>query len=284
MLRIFGIKAAKVPLFFVVLGYCLRPSIARRGSYYLKHRFRKDRGRLRFIARIFRLYWAFGCILLERAASGILHKFSITPEHDCLVRLQALIADGKGVIMVSAHVGAWQIALAGLHFGVKVNIMQPRDGRDMDLHVFEHQAGVPAGTFHIINPYSGFGGFVDMLAALRRGEVVCLMADRLMPQEKITISCDFLGAPAVFPGSPYVLASITGAPVAVVFSRRNGECAVECKCSAVFNVPPRIGKSEAALQPFVKLFAAALEDYVVAEPYQFFNFHNIWQTEGQYDV
>lgn len=298
LIGIFGLKPAKFFLFFVVLGYTLRPSIARRAGHYLKRRFNGSQSSGGPGWRhIFKLYWNFGVVLLERAAAGILGGYSVTPEQNCLEQLNLLLAEGKGLIILSAHVGSWQTALAGLQFGVRVNIVQPRDGLDRDLHVFEHNNGpnrmparppnwsnARAASYRFIDPRGSFGGFLDIRAALQKGEIVCLMGDRLMPGEKTTLEGVFLGQKALFPGSAYLLASATGAPAAVIFSRRSGECAAECGLAAVFRVPARVGKRPESLEPYAKTFIAALEDYCQREPYQFFNFHNIWRTEEDNDA
>lgn len=282
LLRVFGIKPARVLLFFVVLVYCLRPSIAGRSRHYLQRRFGPAGWRGRF-ARLFRLYWSFGVILLERAAGGILGRCYITTATSCHNQVRALLAEGRGLILLSGHVGAWQLSLAGLRFGVRANIVQPR-GQDVDRHVFEHSPESPdapdaadeSGAFNIIDPNGAFGGFVDMHAALKRGEIVCLMGDRLMPEEKLTVKADFLGGTAVFPGSAYVLAAMTGAPVAIVFTRRLKQSVVRCDCYGAMRVPRGTGKNEEALKPYAEQYVAALENFVKETPYQFFNFHNIW--------
>ncbi|MDL2306836.1 hypothetical protein LJC48_02230 [Desulfovibrio sp. OttesenSCG-928-C06] len=331
-LRVFGVKAAKIPLFFVVCGYVLVPSVAGRATHYLERRFPELleqpclRARLTRLRHTFRLYWSFACVLLERAAAGILGRCSVAPDPDCLAKITELLGKGKGLIILSAHVGAWQTALAGLRFGPRVNILQPRDGQDIDLHVFEHagadataesgrtveavgsiSSGGIAGTgitgdaastastasvekdcpeqaYRIIDPLGGFGGLVEASAALRNGEILCIMGDRLMPAESLRLQTEFLGHPAVFPGSAYLLAAMTEAPVAVVFSRRTGECRAECSCYASFDVPRKAGKKADSAAPYAGIFASALERYCKLEPYQFFNFHSIWKIEGDNDA
>jgi predicted LPLAT superfamily acyltransferase len=276
LLRLFGLNVTKLPLFFVVLTYALRPSIAARAKHYLRRRFsgKKAAG----FCNTFRLYWMFGTIVLERAAAGILKKYSITSEAGAHETLNSLLAKGKGLIILSAHVGAWQTAVAGLHFGTRINILQPRGHGDIDLHVFEH-GGEQRDRYRLIDPEKAFGGFVEARAALQAGEIVCIMGDRLMPDEKLAIGSPFLGEEALFPGSLFLLAAVTGAPVAVVFTRRSGSCAASCECLATILVPPSTGKRQNDLEPFVATFAAALESFCQREPYQFFNFHNLWKTE-----
>lgn len=277
LIRFLGLKPTKILLFFVVLVFCLRPSIARRSKWYFERRFGKTRPATAF-ARVFRLYWTFGCILLERAATGVLGARNSFASTACLATLQGLLAQGRGVILLSAHVGPWQIALADLCGYATVNIVQPSGAGDVDRHFFEHQRGGVKAAIRVIDPLQGFGGYVDAAAALKRGEIVCLMGDRIPPDEKRIARVSFLEKEAFFPVSPYVLAAMTGAPLAMVFARRLKEGAVECFCPGVMRIEPGLARNEKALRPYTAGFVQALEAYVADTPYQFFNFHNIWAS------
>ncbi|MDR1243114.1 MAG: lysophospholipid acyltransferase family protein [Deltaproteobacteria bacterium] len=272
LLRFLGLKPARFVLFWVVLVYCLRPKIAGRAKAYLRQRFGCSSG-AGFFFHVFKLYWMFGSILLERAAAGILGKYSVSSGTDILWKL---LEEGRGVILLGAHVGAWQIALAGLKNCGGINIVQPRNGNDVDLHVFEH-GSARVGPVRIIDPEDGAGCFVEIHAALKRGEIVCLMGDRRAPGEKLAVEVDFLGRKALFPGSAFVLASLTQAPLAVVFTRRVGESAVECAWPLLVRMPAGI-KSKEAVSGYVSGFARQLELYVMENPYQFFNFYDLWAS------
>jgi predicted LPLAT superfamily acyltransferase len=275
LLRFLGLKPAKLALVFVVMAYAMNPKIAGKAKAYLERRFGRV-SRPGYFLHVFRLYWMFGLILLERAAAGILGKYSVSSETDTI---RQLLQEGSGLIVLGAHVGAWQTAVAGLKNFGNLNIVQPRDGGDVDLHFFEH-GSVPADTVRMINPEDGAGSFVEIRAALKRGEIVCLMGDRLAPKEKLVFVVDCLGGRAAFPGSAFVLSSVTQAPLAVVLTRRTGECAVECACPMLARVPPGIKKDKEAIRGYVSEFARHLERYALEEPYQFFNFYDLWASGG----
>jgi predicted LPLAT superfamily acyltransferase len=272
LLRFLGLKPARLALFWVVLAYCFRPKIAGRAKAYLQQRFGCSSGG-GFFFHVFKLYWTFGSILLERAAAGILGKYSVSSGTDIP---RKLLEEGHGVILLGAHVGAWQTALAGLKNCGAINIVQLRDGKDVDLHVFEH-GSARFDPVRVIDTRDGVGCFVEIRAALKRGEIVCIMGDRRAPGEKLAVEVDFLGRKALFPGSAFVLASLTRAPLAVVFTRRVGESAVECAWPLLMRIPADI-KNKEAVSGYVSDFARQLELYVMENPYQFFNFYDLWAS------
>ena len=57
---------------------------------------------------------------------------------------------------------------------------------------------------------------LELMAALRRGEVVALQGDRALGNRG-DISVPFFGRPAPFPVGPFRLASASGAPIVPAF-------------------------------------------------------------------
>ena len=117
-----------------------------------------------------------------------------------------------------------------------------------------------------------------MVAALKRGEVLSVMGDRLLGSDRNGLAVDFLGAPVRFPFSAYKLASATGAPIAVLLSRKLGPAAYAVELARVIEVPPGLGRGGEGFRPYVAELAALLEAYVEDNPYQFFNFFDMWDS------
>lgn len=284
ILRYAGLTPARVLLFFVVLIYTLRPSVARRSLPYLQRRF----GRASLFGRwrqVWRLYWSFGNVLLERAATGILGTRSIVSRGEDVARMQALMAEGKGLILLSAHVGLWQVAVSGFPPDVIVNIAMFRDAGDVDRHFFEHGSRGDSGgdwaDIRQIDMKGPFGGFFEMGEALKRGEVLCIMGDRLDPADKLKVTVNFLGGQVLLPAYPYLLASRLGAPILLTLVWRTGPMAGETLSEVIIRVPPglgrsRLGSDEEAIRPYAQAYASAIEDFVQKHPEQFFNFYDMW--------
>jgi predicted LPLAT superfamily acyltransferase len=279
LIRIGGRRAAYGMLFFVALWYVLfRPDVRDRSRHYLERRF-PGKGRVGRLLDAFRVTFEIGKILVDRAVLGILGAGQFRISLSGKTQLQSLLAEGRGLILVTAHVGCWQVAMSSLSaLGPPVNLLIHRDAGDVDRQFFEHGEG--AAPYNVIDPAGYLGGTLEMLQRLKRGEVLCIMGDRVMGGEGSTVAVDFLGGSVRLPFSPYKLASATGAPLAVIFPFKSGPGAYGLQVASVIRVPEIPGRSPERFRPYAARFVEALEGFVDRHPYQFFNFFNMWeQTE-----
>jgi predicted LPLAT superfamily acyltransferase/uncharacterized protein (DUF2062 family) len=285
LIRLGGRPLAYGFLRVVALWYVLfRPSVRRRTYHYITRRFPEARG-LELPRHGFRQSVSFGESLIDRAALGILGPDSCRAEFSHgRERLAALLRGEKGVILLGAHVGCWQAAMASVDFLQRpVNMLLRRDTADLDRHWYEHRGA--ESPFRIIDPSEYLGGALEMLAALKRGEVLCLMGDREQESgggERNQGRAPFLGQEAVFPVSPYVLAAASGAPIAVLFSHKAPDGSHQLECPTIMHVPPRGGLADAGRgpdiwHPWLLEYAGRLEAYCREHPYQFYNFHDMWR-------
>ena len=189
-------------------------------------------------------------------------------------QLQQLLQEGHGLVLVTAHVGCWQVAMAALGFiGTPVNMLIHREEGDIDRHYFEHAGESP---YRIIDPAGYLGGTLEMMAVLKRGEVLCVMGDRAMGSDGSTLDVDFLGGTVPLPFSPYKIAAAAQAPLAVIFPHKTGPTSYALHLAKVLRIPHRPGRSGEPYRPWVTEFVASLEDFVRDHPYQFFNFFDMW--------
>lgn len=278
----FARPVADALLRIVVLYYALfRPSLRNRVMPYLSRRFSGLKG-LRKLASIHAIDLCLGQVLVDRAALGILGPERIRVDFPERNRLLELLKEGKGLILISAHVGGWQVVMFRLNFlQVPINLLLHREEGDIDLHYFQHQGASP---FRIIDPTGFMGGTIEMIDVLKKGEVLCVMGDRMLGSLSAGVSTSFLGGEVRFPFSAYKVATVTGTPVAVLFSYRTGPGSYRMVLAREIRVPAKKGRGSAALQPHVAQFAGALEDYVRQHPYQFFNFYDMWDKSNHEDV
>lgn len=280
IIRFLGRTPAYGLLFFVVLWYSLRPLTRSRSRPYLRRRFPEAGPFMRSMHRL-RLNWNFGLTLVDRTAAGILGELRITASPDDEKALTDALSEEKGLILLTAHTGCWQTAMAGLDsLNRAVNVVMHRAPGDIDLQYFEHQ-GVDA-PFRIIDPQGFLGGSAEMLAALQKKEILCLMGDRVFGHERNTVRVSFLGGTVRLPCAPYRLASATGAPVLVFFSRRTGPGRAVHEVAEIIRVPAGLGRRAEDCAPYAGRFAAALEAQTRIVPYQFFNFFNMWEDDDEH--
>jgi predicted LPLAT superfamily acyltransferase len=275
LIRLGGRQVAYALLIFVVLYYTLfRPSVRARSSHYLKRRF-PGRNSLAALWDSYRLSLGIGRILVDRAVLGILGPEVLKVSLAGRQELEALLAEGRGLVLVTAHVGCWQLAMSSLKaLDTQVSLLMHREEGDLDRHFFEHGGG--SAPYRIVDPAGFLGGTLEMLQVLKHGEILCIMGDRVMGGESGAVSVDFLGQPVELPFSPYKLASATGAPVAVIFPYQTDEGGYALQVARVIRVPEQLGRSSQAYRPYAAQFIEALERFVAEHPYQFFNFFDMW--------
>ena len=276
LIRLGGRAPAYGFLRIVTLWYVLfRPSVRRRGYHYLNRRF-PGLGGFQRLRHCFRHFVNLGESLVDRAAVGIIgpgsKKAVFATGRDALLEL---VHSGRGFILMGAHVGCWQAAMANIDFLERpVNMLLRRDTADLDRHWYEHQGG--ESPFRIIDPTGYLGGALEMLGALKRGEILCVMGDRELEsgEQRNVDRVPFLGQEANFPVSPYALASASGAPIAVLFSYKaaNGEHVMECP--VIMEVPPRSEltseRGPRLWRPWLETYVRCLEEYCRAHPLSIF--------------
>jgi predicted LPLAT superfamily acyltransferase len=277
LIRCGGKQLAYLLLLFVVLYYVLfRPEARKRSSYYLERRF-PEHGPLSRLWDCYLLSLGIGRTLVDRAVLGISGPASLDISLQGRAELTRLLAEGRGLILLTAHVGCWQLAMSSLSaLDTRVNLLIHREEGDLDRHFFEHDGGEP--PYRIVDPTGYLGGTLEMLQILKNGELLCIMGDRTMGGEKSTVSVNFLGDPVELPFSPYKLASATGAPIAVIFPYRTGTGGYALQLARTIRVTENLGRPVNAYRPFAQEFVKALEQFVAEHPYQFFNFYDMWAS------
>jgi predicted LPLAT superfamily acyltransferase len=277
LIRYGGRGASYTLLNFVALYYTFfRPAIRKKADYYLSRRFKKENP-FKKLFHCYRIYVDLGKALIDRAAIGIRGPEAITITSNDLGRLRDLIHEGHGAILLTAHVGCWQAAMAQLQsLNTPVSLLLHHEEGDLDLHYYEHTGA--SSPFRIIDPLGYMGGVLEMMEVLKKGEVLSIMGDRVFGSDRKTVSVHFLGGMVRFPFSAFKLASATGSPIVILFSHKSGPDSYEMTLDRVIRVPSSLGKSEKAFYPYVKQFTETLESYTERYPYQFFNFYDMWKV------
>lgn len=272
-----GRRLAYAFLYIVVFFYSISPAVSKKSRAYVTRRFRPH-SKWEFFKHTYLLNLNFGCTLIDRAALGILGKITVNSTEEERTLCRTLCGQGKGLILLTAHCGAWHAAVNLIDFiPVKINVLYYRNPQDNDKTVAEH-SGKDA-RFSFINPAGPLGGIMDMMAALQRGEAVCAMADRVFGDPKNTVEADFLGGKIRVPYSFYRLAAATGAPAAAIFFPRLGAGRFETWTASHFSVPD-LGPAKEAYAPFAQQFVDALEEFCIKYPYQFFNYFDLWEESS----
>lgn len=276
-IRIGGRSIAYFMLCFVVFFYTCLPAVRQRSSHYRLRRF-GPRSFLGGFRDCFALQMEFGKMLVDRAVMGILGDFTMSATPEDIQGLTNVMNRGRGMIVITGHVGCWQLGMAGLDFlDAPKGVVMYRDEQDVDKQYFEHDGKPERPPFTIIDPRAEMGGTLEMMNILKKGGILCVSGDRNFGSPRGITSVDFMGGVIDVPMSAYKLASAMNVPMVVTFSHRTGPGRGRIWISRIIDVPEDLGRSTDAYRPYAQQFADGLGEFVTAHPFQFYNFFNMWK-------
>lgn len=160
---------------------------------------------------------------MTRLAADLAHLRRLSPEAlarrfdiGALPPLRAVLAEGRGLIAVSGHIGVWELlaqlpALSGLPVTV---VARPSGSAALDGLLAELRARGGA------NVVPQRGALWRMAAALHRGEAVGFLADE--DTRRRPVFAPFLGTQAATSPACARLQERTGSPIAIVSCHRTG--------------------------------------------------------------
>jgi lauroyl/myristoyl acyltransferase len=184
-----------------------------------------------------------------------------------LERLEAVLGSGSGFVAATAHLGNWELAGRLLSpFGKTVHVLTAPEQQAAIQRLLREQNNPPSLRF-VSN--DGAGVFVNLLMALRRGEVVAVQIDR-GTGHRSDLLIDFFDAPARFPSGPFILASAASVPVMPFFCLMRPDRLYDIHIGEAIAVAR--GGEAAALRHMIRV----LEHYVAKAPDQWFNFYDVW--------
>jgi predicted LPLAT superfamily acyltransferase len=196
-------------------------------------------------------------------------------EENGLEHIRSAAAAGRGAILLTAHLGNWEVA-AGLlgEAGKKLAIVAYRGDHAKVARYMEQAQGPRA---RVIEVGADMLASLEMLRALREGTVLALQGDR--PLDRHVVRIPFLGREAPFPVGPFMLAAVSGAPLIATFSLQ-----VAPATYRFFAEPPlqlsfgRGSSRESQLRAWVEEYVRQLEGLARQYPYQWFNFYDFWDA------
>ncbi len=186
--------------------------------------------------------------------------------------LEAASRLGRGAVMVTAHVGNWELfGRIVAKKGYPVTVAMARE-RNPSVRRFSEDLRAGGGV-EVLYTDDGSGAFValDLLRALRRGRMLAVQIDRPAGGDGDVV-LPFFGAQVPFPRGPFLLAQAAGAPVLPVFTFLLGHHRYRVEVSPPIEVP-RTGRG--AVSVAAANAVRILESAVRRFPEQWFHFTEI---------
>lgn len=271
LIKTAGVFPAYALLRLVTLYYFIVPGKASKSlMYYFRNRLGYS-----FVKAKFAMYENFnylGRSIIDKIVlmSGVPSPFSIN--HDGGINLDNMAAEGKGGLLISAHLGNWEAAGHLLkRMKTKINIVM-FDGEHEKIK--EYLDKVRERSFNVIVIKEDISHIYEINAALQRNEFVCIHADRFVEGNK-TIEGTLLGEKALFPVGPFVLATTFQAPVSFVFAMKEG-----LKHFHFYASPGKIyPRGRSGIPSILEDYCRKIEVMIKKYPLQWHNYFEFWEEE-----
>jgi len=185
--------------------------------------------------------------------------------------LEEALAQGKGVILISAHVGPFNnlthwFLLNG--YRVTIPVEHLKDERMLDLMV-----SLRRGHGVNIVPLGGSAPLRAMIASLRKNEIVLITGDRAVVGE--SVERIFFGAPTRLPTGPFTLAQRTGAVIVSAIGWREPRRHMGGRFVPISLALPE--KERTDVDKLQGKAIEAMEDAIRSHPEQWVVFDAVWE-------
>jgi predicted LPLAT superfamily acyltransferase len=223
---------------------------------------------------IYKNYYRFGQILLDKIAmlAGFQQKFTFDFEGEEYLRQMQ-----DGGLLVSAHVGNWEIAGQMLHRLEKhINII---------LFDAEHQKikgylsdVMKSRSVNFIVIRDDFSHLLEIKEALARKEIIAMHGDRFIEGNK-TLNIKFLGKPAAFPVGPVNMAAKFRVPVSFVFAVKETASHYHFYATPLHHVAftTNLKQREENFRKVMEVYVGKFEEILRKYPTQWFNYYDFWK-------
>jgi predicted LPLAT superfamily acyltransferase len=269
----FGVAPAYFLLLFVSLFYAFADRKSARAIRSLRTRL----GLPTFPWHVFRHCFSFGMSIIDRYAflTGRQSFFSFESHGESCISQAA--GRGKGIILLGAHVGNWEIAgnLLSERLDSTVYYLMMDAERQEMRSVFKK--ALDARKI-VVLPADADG--LDLTFALRdalgKNGIVCMHGDRAVSGRK-TENHNFLGRDVGFPVGPFAIGAATEAPVIPIMVTKTSlrRYVFRAYAPILFDgVTPQ--NRDRYLYTAMERYVGILEQVVKEKPHEWFNFYDFW--------
>ncbi len=270
LIKNIGIRAAYFLLAFVSFYYFI---FNRKQTRVIYRYFRDKRHHsvLKSLIFTYRNNFIFGQTLVDKVAiaAGLENKF--TYEFDGVENIYQLAKDESAGIMISAHVGNFELAQHFMHgFDKKIHLVTTDEERRAIKSLLDSVMAKPKVEFIIVK--DDMSHIFDIHKTIEEKQIICFTGDRFFPETK-TLEADFLGESARFPAGPFLLSSRLNTPVLFVYVMRekNRHYHLYARKSEFKN---RDANS------LLESYTQSIEEILKKYPLQWFNYYDFWKKDS----
>lgn len=268
-MKTFGLSSAYFILYFVAFYFCFFAFESTKASYKY-FRKRQSYSFFKSIISIYKSYYVFGQTILDKVAisSGLRDRF--TYDFDGIHLINRVLKEKKGGILISAHVGNFEIAehfFGELEDKAAISLLTTDTEHTAIKEYLETVTNKP--NVNLILIQEDLSHIFEINAALARNEIVCITGDRYYEGSKF-LEEKLLGKKAKFPAGPFLLASRLKVPVLFVYVMKetNKHYHLFARQATV-----KHRDEKALLKEYTSSVTTMLKKY----PLQWFNYFKFWK-------
>ncbi|NDV64319.1 acyltransferase [Bacteroides sp. 224] len=230
---------------------------------------------IRCVGLLFRNYYRLGQILIDKVAisNGFTKKYQF--KFGNYKEFLDILNGDKGVVMIGAHVGNWEIGAPFFDdYGKKINIVM-YDAEHRKIKEILEKNGVEKNYKFIPVNEDDLTHVFKITEALAQKEYVCFQGDRFVNTDKL-LSCSFMGKEAYFPAGPFLLAARMKVPVVFYFAMREPKRTYHFHFIVAEEV--KRTKDKKPEQMLLEQYTTTLEKIMKQYPEQWFNYYRFWDS------
>ncbi|MFC7523817.1 hypothetical protein ACFQRK_07700 [Parapedobacter sp. GCM10030251] len=263
-----GINVAYLLLVFVSLYYVIFSPRQTKAIYqYFRHR--RHNSIVSSLANTYRNYFVFGQTLIDKVAitAGLEHKY--TYEFDGIDHIRQLAKDNSAGILISAHVGNFEVSQYFMgEFEKQIHLVTTDEEQRAIKSYLASIMAKPRTGFVVVKEDLSHVFAINQI--IEQKEMICFTGDRFVNGSK-TLTADLFGRPARFPAGPFLISSRLSTPVLFVYvmRERNRHYHLYAR-KATF--------SHRDAQSLLHAFTQSIEQILAKYPLQWFNYYDFWKA------
>ncbi len=271
-MRFFGLRSAYFILFFVALYYVLFSNTNKFILDYFRNTLKYSI--FKSYISLYKNYYILGQTIIDKfaAMSGLGSKFLIN--YSGIEYLKEIDKNGTGAILLSAHIGNYEIASHHLkELKTPVNIIM-YDGEQKAIKETLDNSGFKRSS-NIIYIKEDLSHIFEIANKLLNKEIIIMHADRFQKDMK-TFDTMVMGRMASLPLGPFqIISKFKNVPIAFVFGFKQGTFNYDLYTTSPFF------SADLTLTEIVEKYTKAIEIKIEKYPLQWFNYFYFWKLNSK---
>jgi lauroyl/myristoyl acyltransferase len=189
---------------------------------------------------------------------------------------EALLAKGRGIVLVSGHYGNWELGSVAMQrvFRLPLTIVAMAEASE-GVNTLRREIRDRLGA-DTIEVRKSLDTALQIRKHLAGNRLVALLMDRHMDRDRVEVQ--FLGQPAWFLRTPAVMACLSGAPLVPCFIERTTGGRFSVSPGTPIFVATDVPRDQ-AIQRAAQEFADQLGDRIRTHPHYWYQFYRYWDAQ-----